>query len=166
MNPDKNLLDKMREEYGGILQWMIEGAVSYYREGLQIPDFIAAATQDYASEEDDVGQWLDECCVKQETAFAAIGELYQSYATWADENGGRPFKKRGLGERLRQLGFSPDKQQQRRGYLGLRVKTGGEHRREANGRQAQPQEDTATASGGDHQHTASEESRPHGVTLQ
>jgi putative DNA primase/helicase len=130
-NPDAHLSDKLRREYGGILQWAINGAVRYYREGLKVPASITAATHEYAAEEDDIGQWLEECCMKEKNKFASARDLFQSYSTWAEENGSRAFKKRALGERLRQLGFAPIRHQQQRGYLGLHVVSVGEKLREA-----------------------------------
>jgi len=121
--PDNNLLEKLREEHDGILQWMIDGAVRYYEKGLLIPTSISEATLDYAADEDDIGQWLESRTVKVPKSFVANSTIFPSYQTWADENGGRAYRKRAISERLRQLGFEPGKHQGQRGYFGLKLIT-------------------------------------------
>lgn len=121
--PDTELPEKLRAEYGGILQWMIEGAVLYYRDGLAIPDSILEATKDYAADEDDVAQWLKERCVVEEGATAASRELFNDYSEWAVETGAREYKLRSLSERVAALGYKRDKRKQKRGFVGLRLVT-------------------------------------------
>ena len=119
--PDVALPEKLRREYGGILQWMIEGAVAYYEDGLDIPARISEATKDYAADEDDVGQWFDECCEAEEGGWVSIQELYTSYTEWAEDNGARDYKKRGLSERIVAFGYKREKRASKRGVLGLHL---------------------------------------------
>ncbi|MGK7753765.1 phage/plasmid primase, P4 family [Roseovarius sp. C03] len=60
---DRLLGARLREEAPGIFNWMLEGAIEYLQDGLQIPDAIRAATADYRSESDPVGVFLKEECV-------------------------------------------------------------------------------------------------------
>jgi putative DNA primase/helicase len=57
---DKRLIEKLRSEYSGILNWIIEGALLWQHEGLEPPEIIQAATQNYREEMDDQGDCLRE----------------------------------------------------------------------------------------------------------
>ncbi len=46
-NPDKHLLEKLRAEASGILNWLIEGFQDWKAKGLEIPECIRVATSDY-----------------------------------------------------------------------------------------------------------------------
>jgi putative DNA primase/helicase len=44
---DKGLEEKLRKEASGILNWLIEGAARWKREGLKAPEAILNATDEY-----------------------------------------------------------------------------------------------------------------------
>ena len=52
---DKDLITKLKAEWGGILAWMIEGCVIWQREGLVTPQCVEDATAEYLHEEDLIG---------------------------------------------------------------------------------------------------------------
>ncbi|MCA8919878.1 MAG: PriCT-2 domain-containing protein, partial [Planctomycetes bacterium] len=58
---DKDLTGKLRAEAGGILQWIIDGALQYLTDGLEPPEAIVAATAEYQQEQDELADFL-ECC--------------------------------------------------------------------------------------------------------
>jgi len=49
---------RLREELPGILKWAVDGAVAWYRRGLQVPGRIRRESQRYRSESDLLGQFL------------------------------------------------------------------------------------------------------------
>jgi hypothetical protein len=55
-------------ELAGILNWAIEGDLQYRRDGLNPPAVVRAATDDYRHDMDVVGQWIEECCVRDSNA--------------------------------------------------------------------------------------------------
>jgi putative DNA primase/helicase len=59
---DKNLFDKLKTEWPGILQWAVEGSLAWRKAGLAPPHAVTAATDEYLAEEDAVARWIDECC--------------------------------------------------------------------------------------------------------
>ena len=59
---DKDLSDKLKAEWSGILQWMIDGCVDWQQRGLAPPEVVTAATAAYLDAQDSVAAWLDECC--------------------------------------------------------------------------------------------------------
>jgi len=81
----KNKL-KSQKELSGILNWCIEGLQLYRKEGLQPPEAVTAATNEYRSDSDKVGNFINECLVKSDKNSKAK-EVYELYASWCDENG-------------------------------------------------------------------------------
>ena len=59
---DKDLGDKLKAEWPGILQWMIDGCVDWQERGLAPPEVVTAATAAYLEAQDSIAAWLDECC--------------------------------------------------------------------------------------------------------
>jgi putative DNA primase/helicase len=59
---DPKLFEELKPEWGGILQWMIEGCLAWQREGLSPPQAVVAATEDYLESQDSMAAWLEECC--------------------------------------------------------------------------------------------------------
>ncbi len=84
-------------EAPGILQWLIEGALTYLREGLVIPAEVKAATQEYRDEMDVVGQFIAACVVAEPGQDVTARTMYQSYTWWAEANGKRPVSETKFG---------------------------------------------------------------------
>lgn len=83
---DKELKDKLKREYVGILNWAVEGCLLWQREGLKQPKEVAEAVSEYKSEMDVVAAFLDEC-TQTGPGEVRASALYQSYRDWAKENG-------------------------------------------------------------------------------
>ena len=104
-HPD--LPEKLQAEWPAILRWAIDGALAWQREGLNPPEVVRIASDDYLASEDIFGQWLDDCCtVHPALGFAATDALYQSWKTWCEENGANPWSKRAFGKTLEERGIS------------------------------------------------------------
>lgn len=83
---DKNLKYKLKREYVGILNWAIEGCLLWQQEGLDLPQVIAQAVEEYKGEMDVVTSFLDEC-TERGVGDIKASDLYQSYKKWALDNG-------------------------------------------------------------------------------
>ena len=60
---DDQLVEKIiRQEAAGVMAWIIEGAVAYYKDGLHAPESVLAATSDYEESEDHFGRFLEDVC--------------------------------------------------------------------------------------------------------
>src|SRR3982074_787110 len=60
----KDLFEKLKPEWPGILQWMIDGCLAWRRLGLNAPGVVRDATEAYLAAEDALALWLDECCCR------------------------------------------------------------------------------------------------------
>jgi P4 family phage/plasmid primase-like protien len=83
---DKNLTDKLKTEWPQILQWCIDGCLSWQREGLNPPAIVRDATEDYLSDEDALGRWMAERCILGNGEHAASSELFRDWKNWAEPN--------------------------------------------------------------------------------
>ncbi|MCR2045512.1 phage/plasmid primase, P4 family [Anaerosalibacter massiliensis] len=82
---DKNLKYKLKKELTGILNWAVEGALKWHREGLKMPNAVQEAVKEYKSEMDVISAFLEQCTVRGIGEVKA-SELYKAYTNWADEN--------------------------------------------------------------------------------
>lgn len=111
-----------REEGGTILAWIITGAAAYFASGLQEPDSVRAATDEYANDQDTVNRFVDECChlgggdqVKIRTDV-----VREAYEHWCHTEGATPVKPRTLGLTLRtRFGITSDRTKHHRFYQGI-----------------------------------------------
>ena len=115
---DESLERRLKKESGAILQWAIEGAVKWARDGLKIPGSIQAASREYMAEMDDVGRWIEECCDIDPTMKCTASDAYRSYALWKESQNERAPAQRIFGERLSRK-VATYRVSGERGYKGL-----------------------------------------------
>ena len=84
---DRRLLDKLRAELPGILNWAIKGCSAWQTSGLATPRVVADAVESYRNEMDIVGQWIAESGTIGKGLECKAGEAYQSYRHWSERNG-------------------------------------------------------------------------------
>jgi putative DNA primase/helicase len=116
--PDKNLPEKLKDEYPAILRWMIEGCLDWQKHGLFLPDVIKQATDDYFDDEDVLGQWISEKCQLGSGLVTGATALYQSWKEFAEANGEHPGSAKSFADKLKQQGFKSKKSGGTK-YLGI-----------------------------------------------
>jgi putative DNA primase/helicase len=79
---DSGLLDKLKSESSGIINWAIEGCRRWQREGLRIPDAVTEATHQYQDESDSLVPFLEDRCVLEPSEKTPAGELWAEYLAW------------------------------------------------------------------------------------
>ena len=102
---DPKLLEALKGEGPGILNWALAGLRDWLRSGLQIPKKIKAATAAYRDEQDILGDWIAENCDTGPSCFVQKRVLYADYVSWTDRNGHRPFSQSRLTRRLNDRGY-------------------------------------------------------------
>jgi putative DNA primase/helicase len=105
---DRALPQKLLAEAEGILAWAVCGAQLWFEEGrgLTKPPEVESAGDDYRAEQDEVRQFIDECCVVELSLKAGAKALFNDYRRWPEGTGERPLSGTAFGTRLRKMGFS------------------------------------------------------------
>jgi putative DNA primase/helicase len=85
--PDKELSERIKAEWPGILRWMIDGCLEWQRDGLRQPDAVKLATEEYFAAQDIVGRWLAERCTLHADLQSKPGKLSDDCRQWAVANG-------------------------------------------------------------------------------
>lgn len=119
---DKDILKKLKVEAEGVLAWLVEGCLSWQREGLNPPDIVRAATLSYRDENDHVGQFVRDCCDLDSDLFETAENLWAAFKEWADDNSLKPMARNVFGEKLG-MRFKPGRhgKARARGFHGLKV---------------------------------------------
>lgn len=123
---DKSLTDALRKELPGVLAWIVEGAIQWFNRGkpnLREPKSVTAAVEEYRSDQDRLGQFIEECCERAPGEAALAKLLYARYRHWALERGWQPWADNTFGKRLSDAGFKPGHIGAERSRIGLRLKS-------------------------------------------
>lgn len=122
--PDKDLPERLRGEWPGILQWMIDGARQWFETGLIPPPVVQAATESYLCEEDSLAQWIEECCIIGKEHWGNGAELWASWKKWAETNNEEMGSRKAFAEAMATREYAPKKERGKRGYTGISPKQG------------------------------------------
>ncbi|MAT65004.1 MAG: hypothetical protein CMN57_05120 [Gammaproteobacteria bacterium] len=121
---DPDLPEKLMAEAGGILQWIIDGAASYHREGLNPPKVVTDATDQYFAAENLFEQWLEDCCEVAPDRWERPSALFNAWKRYADAANVRPGSQNTFAEHLDNAGFPAGNSRARGGRFreGLALK--------------------------------------------
>ena len=75
------------ENLSGIFNWCLEGYKKYCKQGLEVPDAVKRATEDYKDDSDRIGQFIDAWIMEDKDSELRTSAAYQLYAKWCEENG-------------------------------------------------------------------------------
>lgn len=129
---DVDLPDKLKEEYPAILAWIVEGAKLWLAEGLNPPEVVVKATQEYLEGEDALGRWVEERCVVNPTSEVGTTEAFHDFREWARENNeakGKDWSQRKFSAEMRVKGYELTKDRAsrtKRVFRGLELLIGEE----------------------------------------
>ena len=84
---DRDLPAKLQAEAAGILAWIVEGASSWHRNGLGVPEVVVAATESYRQEMDPIGAFIEERCERIDGHEVKACDLFSAYRMWAAMDG-------------------------------------------------------------------------------
>ncbi len=71
-------------ELPGILNWMLEGARSWFADGLRHPKEVETASAAYRGEQDELSEFIGESCTFGDDCEVKASELFAAYQRWAD----------------------------------------------------------------------------------
>lgn len=101
---DRTLDEKLRDEWPGILRWMIDGCTDWQRNGLAVPSKVESATARYFERQDTFGQWLNDCTERGPQFEDTSTNLWAGWKAFAEANGDTAGSQKTLAERLLRLG--------------------------------------------------------------
>ena len=115
---DRYLGEKLRNEYGRILWWCIEGAKKWWNDGIAQPKIINQSVQEYRSEMDLVQKWITDNCETDPQYTESATRLFENITDYIDKNKefkmsntlfgrnmGKKFEKRRIGNVTMYLGI-------------------------------------------------------------
>jgi putative DNA primase/helicase len=117
---DQDLENKLKEEWSGILRWMIEGCVAWQQDRLKPPESVSKATNEYLSSEDSFQTWLSECCRLGPDEWISSGKLFASWKLWSETANVKTGNRKEFSNLLLARGFKAVEKDDR-GYLGLTI---------------------------------------------
>lgn len=119
---DKELSRKLRKELPGILNWALDGYRMWREQGLNPPEKVLSATDQYRTENDTVRQFVEICCDRDVRKRETTSVLYARYESWSAANGLDPLPKARFGKELSRLGFEGYRMANGNGWKGLSLK--------------------------------------------
>jgi putative DNA primase/helicase len=118
---DPNLTEKLLKELPGILNWSLEGCRQWRESGLKPPEIVLAASKEYRAEQDQIGNFIEECCNTGNPEYEyKAAEVYKIYRKWCDESGERPKSQTYFGRDMKQR-FDSKKKNTGAIYQGIEI---------------------------------------------
>jgi putative DNA primase/helicase len=103
----------------GILRLTVLGCRLWLVNRLEEPEAVKSAVNEYRTDEDIVQNFLDECCVREDSAKVARKELFAEYTRWNKGNGLRQLTTTKFARELHRLGIKGD--DGKRFWYGVRI---------------------------------------------
>jgi putative DNA primase/helicase len=103
--PMAKVLAAFAAEGAGVLNWLLEGVVSYLEDGLWVPPEIQSATESYRADMDPVGEFCSSCVVGSPDDSVTARDMYHAYVAWAHANSVKPFAERTFAQIMMQKGY-------------------------------------------------------------
>lgn len=110
---DRRLSAKLKGEAAGILNRLLDGLRDWVDHGLVIPDEIKETTEEYRSDSDALGRFLEECTVPAVGQRISNGHFHDLFIAWTKKNGEPPWKKKGLTSAMKERGFEQSRGEER-----------------------------------------------------
>lgn len=85
--PDKTLDGVLAAELPGILQWAIDGCLTWQRAGLEPPAIVQEAVAEYFEEQDSLAAWIEERTEKAPDVATRSSDLYADWCIFARMRG-------------------------------------------------------------------------------
>ena len=122
---NKNFADELKAEWPGILAWAVEGCLEWQRIGLCPPEAVTNATETYLESQDVLGEWLNDCCIRDPNAWESSTALFNSWKGWATGREEWIGSETTFSTKLEDRGEfkkRKNKEQTKRGFAGLQLK--------------------------------------------
>ena len=106
---DPTLKEQLSNELPGILNWVLHGAIAWQTDGLQEPQSVLDASDDYRRDEDQLSRFIDAMGYRLGGhLFCPSKQLMADWAGWTETELGRRRAGKELARRLRDIGLEKD----------------------------------------------------------
>jgi len=117
---DKGLRQKLNAEGEGILAWVVLGAKLWHESGLNHPDEVDRARNQWREASDQIGHFIEERCIVGNSCLVRTSALYGAYRRWAEEAGEKNVvNNTTFRNRMQNHGYQADHKREGDFYLGL-----------------------------------------------
>ena len=120
---DKALPRKLLAEAEGILAWAVRGELKRRKYGLDKPPEVSEANEEWRAENDQLGRFIEDCCVLLDGARARARRLYESYRKWAEGSGEATMTETAFCKRIKAKGFRKDNTRAGVDYCGIGLRS-------------------------------------------
>jgi putative DNA primase/helicase len=121
---DFELSEKLKAQWPGILQWAIDGCLVWQRDGLNRPDVVARATEEYFIEEDALARWIEERIERRDGFFESASVLFTDWKRWAESGGEFVGTPKRFSLNLEARGYGKGRKNKARGFVGIALRRG------------------------------------------
>ncbi|WP_407436561.1 phage/plasmid primase, P4 family [Treponema sp.] len=121
---DKHLQEKLMEENAGILNWLLEGYRMWEKEGLQEPDAVREANNEYRFDMDIVQNFICDCLIIDATLKERIlnAELFETFLKWCEKNNETAWTQRKFTSKMKEKNYVQFPSNGNRWWKGLSLK--------------------------------------------
>jgi putative DNA primase/helicase len=102
---DRHLAERLATEASGILNWAVRGCLQWQKDGLDMPEVIQEAVNEYKHDEDRLADFIEDVVVESPAGEVEHRDLFKAYQEHCDEHGNRPWTSRSLAKTLRDRGW-------------------------------------------------------------
>lgn len=110
---DRQLSAKLKAEASGILNRLLDGLRDWIDHGLLVPEEIKETTEEYRSDSDVLGRFLQECTMRAEGQRLSNAELHNLFVVWSRKNGERPWTKKSLTSAMKERDYEQSRGEER-----------------------------------------------------
>ena len=118
---DLDLPNKLKAESEGILAWLIEGAVEYYKNGLPKCKAVKYATKEYKYEENTIKNFIDSNITFDKNSEISSTELYNLYVSFCEAESKDSVTQTSFGRQLAAKGFEKQRKADGYYYIGIEI---------------------------------------------
>lgn len=123
---NKKLGKELLRERQGILAWLVAGCLEWQQNGIGTAKRIKEATQEYRTDEDLLGRFIEECCHVVRKSAIQASQLYGAYTKWCEGNGERPVSQTAFGRALTERGFERKRRESGNEWQGIGLRVNGD----------------------------------------
>jgi len=93
---DRDLPNKLKAEWPGMLNWAVRGCRKWQREGLAEPNTVRQATADWRKAADHLTRFVREALILDPDGVVSASGVYNHYKAWCNRNGERPMSTKAI----------------------------------------------------------------------